>query len=389
MMRITIHAPEGGRPAAPVAIPLPLERLDRGRMIGLLNLDTSEAKPVQVDSRGDVCWWEDALADDEVRTYRLSGAGASADCQRVVVREFADSAEIRQRDEPIATYRFGSELSRPYLDALATPRGLVVTSAGPEGPVAEHLVEGNHRSCWVGWADVDGVDHWSDARAHGVQRHRRFGLCVSGPVFGRLGALIDWLDADGRLQFTEQRVFHFYSAPGPVRIIDVAVRFGAPLTPLLARGEGAIGGSTRFGDTPDGGMCAVRVARPLSVIGGGSVRNAHGETGQEGCWGSPANWCDYSGSVDGVPAGIALFDCPFNVRHPTHWLITESGIMAANPFGLAEFVHANDVQGGYVWHHNDVLMFRYRILVYDGRLTADQIEAHYRASAKPVHVDIE
>jgi hypothetical protein len=376
-MRISIHGPEGGRPAAPVAVPLPLDRLDPGRMIGLLNVDSAEAKPVQVDSRGDVCWWEEALAEDEVRTYKLHGAGTMADCQRVAVREFEQHAEISQAGRPIATYRCGPELSRPYLDALCTPQGVVVTAAEAEGPVANQLTEGNHRSCWVGWGDVNGVDHWSDARDHGVQQHRRFGLCVSGPVFGRLGALIDWLDADGKLQFTEQRVFHFYAARGPVRVIDLAVRFGGNPANVI------------FGDTPNGGMCALRVARSLSVLGGGRIRNAHGETGQEGCWGSPANWCDYSGCVNDLPAGLSVFDCPFNIRHPTHWLVTESGIMAANPFGLAEFVGARDAHGGYVWHRDDALAFRYRLVVYDGQMTPEQIEAHYRASAKPVHIDIE
>ncbi len=376
-MKIIVHGPEDGRPAAPVSIPIPHDRVDPARMIGLVNLETSEPKPLQVDSRGHFIWWEEPLEEDEIRTYRLHGAGALADSERVVINEFDDHVTVTQSGERIATYRFGADLPRPYVEDLSTPRGVGLTRPVPAGAAAVDLPDPHHRGCWTGWADVNGVDHWHDGPGCGQQRHRRFGLCASGPVLGRIGAVIDWLDPGGRIQLTEQRLYTFYVSSGSIRIVDLVQRFGTN------------GASITFGDTPNGGLCALRVAPALSTAGGGRVSNSEGETGQAECWGSAARWCHYGGSLNGASVGAAVLDSPLNIRHPTHWLVTDSGLMAANPFGLAEFVHDAEAHGGRTWQHNDAVMFRYRLLLHDGPLSPMAIEAHYSAAAHAVHVDVE
>jgi hypothetical protein len=53
-----------------------------------------------------------------------------------------------------------------------------------------------------------------------------------------------------------------------------------------------------------------------------------------GTWGQPADWCDYSGSVDGSPLGITLLSDPRNFR-PSWWHNRDYGVFVANPFGRA------------------------------------------------------
>ena len=54
-------------------------------------------------------------------------------------------------------------------------------------------------------------------------------------------------------------------------------------------------------------------------------------------WGKRADWVDYYGNVAGEIVGIAIFDHPKNLRHPTYWHARSYGLLAANPFGLREF----------------------------------------------------
>ncbi|MFO7644104.1 MAG: DUF6807 family protein [Desulfosarcina sp.] len=49
-------------------------------------------------------------------------------------------------------------------------------------------------------------------------------------------------------------------------------------------------------------------------------------------WGQPAEWCDYSGTVNGQRVGIVLMADPANFR-PARWHNRDYGLMVANPFG--------------------------------------------------------
>jgi len=373
-MKIILHAPDGGRPGAPVAAFIPLHRADPDLMMGLIDTETGRIKPIQVDSRGRVCWWEDPLEDGQTRLYKLHGEGAVMPVDRVVVQENPHGAEVLQRDALVARFHASPDRPRPCTHPLMSPSGRSVTRESSAAPSSNEEQAG----CWVGWGDVDGVDHWSLMPGHGRQRLRRFGLCVSGAVFGRITAVIDWLDAQGRPQLVEQRILSIFSAPpGGPRIIDLTVR--------LAINQRSV----TFGDTPDGGLCALRVTEGLSPAAGGAVRNSEGQQGPQDCWGARANWCGCTGRVDGQPLGVIVMDHPGNLRYPTHWTVTDDGLLAANPFGLAQFLHQGDAHGGRTWPAGDTHTFRYRLLLHDGLLSPAEITRLYVMFAKPVQVDVE
>ena len=55
------------------------------------------------------------------------------------------------------------------------------------------------------------------------------------------------------------------------------------------------------------------------------------------CWGKPAAWIDYSGSVEGQTLGIAILNHPSSFRYPTRWHVRVYGLFAANPWGAGDF----------------------------------------------------
>jgi hypothetical protein len=360
-MRITVQASSAGRPTAPVVARIPMQRVDDERMMGLVDVDSGKPIPVQVDSRARLCWLQNELQPGERRIYRLQSSGFLADAARVVVRENPDgSADISEGDTTVVRYVSDDSAHRPILGPILSPVGHQVTVGGGiaggdgDAPQAQH-------ACWSGWGDVNGVDHWSESPTAGRQRHRRFTLSSSGPVFGRVSALIDWLNPHGEPQLSEQRVVNVFAAAGGFRIIDITSRL------VMAYGQ------VTFGDTTHGGLCAVRVTPQLAVRGGGMVRNANGDQGVEDCRGASAAWCDCTGQIEDRFVGVSLIDCPSNVSYPTFWNVDADGLIAANPFGVSSFLGEDAGGGTRTFERDEVAMFRYRMVVHDSAPTADEI----------------
>ena len=70
---------------------------------------------------------------------------------------------------------------------------------------------------------------------------------------------------------------------------------------------------------------------------GGSILNSEGFTDDD-AWGKRADWVDYFGtSPKGHVCGVAMFDHPENLRHPTWWHARSYGLLSANPFGQGDF----------------------------------------------------
>jgi hypothetical protein len=74
-----------------------------------------------------------------------------------------------------------------------------------------------------------------------------------------------------------------------------------------------------FGDTKEGGLLSLRVAGTMQVTVAGKMENSFGGINESEIWGKRAHWCDYSGPVENRWVGVALFDHPKNLRHPTYW----------------------------------------------------------------------
>ena len=76
----------------------------------------------------------------------------------------------------------------------------------------------------------------------------------------------------------------------------------------------------------------MRVATAITEKNGGVITNSTGLRTAKTAWGQPAEWCDYSGTVDGRRIGLTLMADPKNFR-PSWWHNRDYGVFVANPFG--------------------------------------------------------
>jgi hypothetical protein len=114
----------------------------------------------------------------------------------------------------------------------------------------------------------------------------------------------------------------------------------------------------------------------------GHMMNSNGGTDEKTIWGKQADWVDYWGTVNGEAVGIAVFDNPQNLRHPTYWHARHYGLLAANPFGVREFTHDRHPDGSYTIPAGGVLVLRYRVFVHHGDYRQARVTEAYSRYAE-------
>ena len=137
---------------------------------------------------------------------------------------------------------------------------------------------------------------------------------------------------------------------------------------------------------------AMRVHPSLQLTESNGSKGAAGHaTNSEGLidkdiWGKRAAWVDDSGPIDGKTMGIAIFDAPSNLRHPTTWHARDYGLVTANPFGLHDFENAPEEAGNYTIPKGETLQLAYRFLFHSGTTKDATIAARYAAWAARLNV---
>jgi len=119
-----------------------------------------------------------------------------------------------------------------------------------------------------------------------------------------------------------------------------------------------------FGDQEEMGF-GIRLATPIAVKSGkgGRILDSEGRHNEEGVWGKQANWCDYSGKIDGRPTGVMIMPDPKNVRR-CWWHARDYGFLAANPYGVNAFTKGPTSR--IVVKKGETHRLRYGVLIHGG-----------------------
>ena len=259
-----------------------------------------------------------------VATVALAAAAPTDD---VSVGQKHDGAfEVAVRGRAVATYVHRDDtIRRPFFANLRTPGGTPVTRPHPPAPAdratgnADHA--DMHPGLWLAFGELGDAAFW---RNKGAVVHERF---VNEPRI-----------VDGRLTFA---VENRYVAPGGRTVCRETCRYS-----VIPRAAGYIivadatfrsdDGDFAFGDQEE--MCfGVRLARELSVKGGGRLTDSEGRRDEAGVWGKQADWCRAEGTgAGGERVTVILMPDPQNFRRS--WFhARDYGLVVANPFGRKAF----------------------------------------------------
>jgi Methane oxygenase PmoA len=286
-----------------------------------------------------------------------------------------DSITVNLDGQLFTRYLTRSEV-RPALWPVIGPTGEPMTRAYPvaEGPAGEAKDHPHHRSVWVGFEGVNGVDFWHEpasgkkAYPPGEQRHREFTKTVCDGDTAIIVAVTDWLGPDGKKICEDERTWTF-GTDGDDRWLDCRV--------VLNASEGDL----TFADTKEG-FFAVRVADSMNVDHkqGGRIINSRGQTDAD-AWAQPAEWVDYQGPVAGEKVGLAIFAHPESLNFPAPWHVRTYGLFAGNPLGKVAFTNnAGDVRKrppSLTLAKNDNVVLHYRIVLHRGDENDAQLAEKY------------
>jgi hypothetical protein len=294
-------------------------------------------------------------------------------------------------------YIYGDGATRPYCYPILAADDTPMTRNFPMKKVAgEDTDHPWHRSLWFAHSMVNGVDFWNEGHGDAGKSPSEKGHTVQDSVTldndaGAIHTHDNWVAPDGKIICTDDRTIRF-QATAAARMIDYEVTLHAPAAePLL------------LGDNKDGTM-AIRLAQwmtmPHKNQGGGAAITGEGTNvlshatsaghivNSEGIrdgdvWGKRADWCDYYSQLNGKTYGVAIFDHPQNLRHPTWWMARDYGLFGANPFGRHDYEKLPDQPhiGDYTIPAGGTLTLRYRFYFHTGDEKAAHIADQYTAYA--------
>lgn len=287
--------------------------------------------------------------------------------KKLAIEKQDGSLRITVGEKEFATVDY-AHYAKPIVYPIYGPGQVPMTRNHPMKPGVEGEADDHphHKSMWFGHGDVNGIDFWTEK---GKVVHDHIESIDNQPTAPSVTLHSKLIGPDGRFIAKETEKLTF-RATADARMIDWDVSIHASE------------GDLRFGDTKEGVM-AIRTHPNLRLRGdvaNGTAVNSDGGSGKS-IWGKAAKWVDYSGTIDDKVVGIAIFDHPQNLRHPSRWHARDYGLVAANPFGLSYFVDKSQ-DGTYVVPKGETIRFQYRFVFHKGTTEDANVAAMYEAYTK-------
>lgn len=303
-----------------------------------------------------VCIVLTALVSDTLR--RTSRAANDADPKIDFVQEDG-RLSIKIDDKPVAVYCYEDEkTTRPYFAHVKTLSGMQVTRNNP--PIAgQDIVDHDaiHPGIWMSFGDISGSDYWRNKAK--VRQVNFTKLLQGGAGHGSFAVRNQYMKENDPTQVLCEEDAHY----------AVVVCEGG----YLLRWDSTFSSKNeiKFGDQEEMGI-GFRVATPLRVgasgppsvpAGNGKITNSAGAKNEKEVWGNTAEWCDYSGTIDGQPVGMTILCHPDNFR-PSWFHARDYGLLEANPFGRQAF--GKGEKSSVTVRPGEKLRLRYGIFVHSG-----------------------
>lgn len=264
---------------------------------------------------------------------------------------------------------------RPILYPVYGPGQVSMTRHWPMADAPEGVVEAHdhphHKSLWYGH-EVNGVDFWTERSGKIEVKNYQI-----DPTANSLEVNSEWIrNADSQIVCRDRVVYRF-DGDSKKRWVDVTITFFADDLAVT------------LDDTKEG-FFAIRTHPHLRLSPApregvnqvfGKAINSEGDIDKQ-VWGKRARWLLYYGPVQGNSVGIAIFDHPENLRHPTTWHARDYGLIAANPFALHEMLNKPRGSGDYRIDPSSSLSLRYRMVFIGGEVDSEFVESLYQEFSK-------
>ena len=271
----------------------------------------------------------------------------------IIVKAGEAKAEVVIGGHLFGSYNWTADIPKPFFGPVTDNAGNTFTR-----PDINHKEHPHQRSVFIAVGDMNGIDCWNEYGNYGYVRNQELTDVVSGAAYASFTAKNLWTDRENNPLISESTTYRVYNQSEACRTLDIETTFTADF------------GDVDFGATKEAGPLGIRLRDELRAdIGSGRLSNSWGAAGEGEAWGKAAEWCDYSGNIEGIgEMGVTVFDDSRNERHPTAWHIRNYGLFAANNLFF---------KGGFTIKNGESLTYSYRILFRREALTKDEIADKY------------
>lgn len=285
--------------------------------------------------------------------------------------------------KPYTTFFFGPDVAKPYLYPLRAASGVMVTRSFPMEKVEGESLDHQHqRSVWFAHSRVNGIDYWNNEFSYkppnlGHIFVTKVSKAQGGAKTGEIDTTAEWKDPAGQVVLIEDRKMIFH-AGGPNRVIDFDFTLTAKEKATFQDEKDGVFGIRLASELeePNAPGTKMQLKEPLRT---GVMTCADGKTTEAQCWGTRADWMDFSGTIQGEKVGITIMDYPQNPGHPTYWHARGYGLFAANIFGRNAFTNKKEPAGDVTLKPGEKMRFRYRVVIHPGTPGDAKIDELYKA----------
>lgn len=281
------------------------------------------------------------------------------------------------------SYRYGMTYPPKGIDSVFKKSGYVHPLRSPKGDTLSRIQPPDHYhhyGIWGPWTHVQingkQVDFWNIGDKKGTVLFKEFKDIQSGSVYSSLKATQEHIDyitkEDPQIALNEELELKLWNLNRPDRyMFDYTSSFSTPLK------EGLLFEAYRYG-----GGIGMRFTERWTKDNS-TVLTSEGED-RLTADGTTAKWCIVKGnSVDGKGTnGILFMSNPKNQAHPEPmrvWPIDANGGRGDLFFEFCPIRYKE-------WpiHPNATYQLKYRMVVFEGDLTAEEAEGYWQAFANPV-----
>ncbi|MFC4096545.1 DUF6807 domain-containing protein [Euzebyella saccharophila] len=318
---------------------------------------------------------------------------------QLVTDEAGRKVDVMIDGNLFTSYRYPTNIKKPVLYPLVTPKGTKITRKFPLEPsVGERVDHPHHVGVWFNYGDVNGLDFWNNSDSIAVEKREDYGTIIhktieateDGDDEAQLKVSMEWQAPNGDVLLNENTTFVFRGKDN-VYTID-------RITKLTANKEDVL-----FKDNKEG-MLGIRVTRalelpsdepvvftdasgnptPVAVLNNegvnGNYINADGIEGLD-TWAKRSKWVNLHSTIGDEKIALVVMDHKDNVGYPTYWHSRGYGLFAANPLGQNVFSKGKETLN-FELKKGESTTFKHRIVIANGDVSSEEINTMHEDFVK-------
>lgn len=248
------------------------------------------------------------------------------------------------------SYQTPSDWKFPYLWPVIGP------ASGQSLTIEEGIGHPHHRSLYLACDQVNGANYWQE----GLERGRTISR---GPKVIETGNRVviedtcDWVCPGQPSPIVDHRRVIISAPTECLRILEFEFAFHFQVDTTILNSNHA--------------LFSAEVIPEIAVHGGGLLTNAEGGQQEEGTFGVPSDWCDYSGRLNGFWEGLRIFQHPSNPGYPWPFFTRDYGFVSPTPmYWLPD--------EGLCYKAGDKVFLKFLVAVHAGEAWGQTLEPIYR-----------